>query len=364
MGGQQGIGASVAMIDGLSETLTRDGSAGLVGFNMGETGMSLHLAGQFKEGSETAGYFNAKGKASALLERVPNQPYLFTAAIDSAAPGLKQIFKNVMNQYAKGDPEGAKAMGLTAAFLKTMDTLDGMAFTIGTPPAMVAGGLFSNTTAYVRTRDAAGYAAAMKEAMTAMNGKTIAPFTYQTSYKPNAKVVGGVSADEWSMRMEADPNDPAAQQAMMMVAMVYGMEGGLSGLLAPAEGGAVLTYSTSTQLLEQALGAAKGRGLGTDAGLKGVSGSLPADRTIEGYVGVKSLLEMFMGMAAMMGGGVPDFEVPQDLPPIGFGGTTTDGGIRLVLFAPTQVLTTIKQAAEAGENMGAGQPEGAGQPRF
>ncbi len=364
MGGQAGVGPTIAMIDGLSETLTRDGSAGLMGFNAGASGVTLHLAGQFKEGSQTAGYFNAKGKAGALLERVPNQPYLFATAMDCAAPGLKQVFKNVMNQYAKADPEGAKAMGLTGAFLKTVDTFDGMAFTMGTPPAMMGGGLFTNTSAYVRTRDAAGYAAAIKEAMTSMNGKTIPPFTYQTSYKPGAKTVGGVSVDEWSMRMEADQNDPAAQQAAMGLMMIYGAEGGPSGFLAPADGGAVMTYSMNTQLLEQALGAAKGGGLATDAGVKGVSGSLPTDRTIEGYVGVKSLLEMFMGMAAIMGGAAPELEIPPDLPPIGFGGTTTDGGVRLVVFAPTQVLTTIKQAADAGENMGAGQPEGAGQPRF
>lgn len=355
---------NAATIDAFGEALTRDGQAATIGVNAGEPGVSLNVAAQFKEGSESARYFNTKGKASTLLDRVPDQPFLFAFAFDGSGPGLKQLLKQAMGQAAAADPEGDKAMGLTGALVKAVDTWDGTAFLMGMPPAIMGGGLFANTTAYFRTSDPQAFKAVIKDAIGAMNGQEVQGFTYQTSYKPAAKPVGGVSADEWSLRMQADPDDPNAQQAMMAMSMIFGMEGGPSGFLAPVDGGVAFTYSKNSQLLEQALAAAKGGGLGADAGIKAVATSLPADRTIEGYIGVKSMLDMFMQFAAMMGGGAPELDIPEDLQPIGFGGTTTSGGVRLVVFAPTQVLTTMKKVIEAGENMGGGQQDGAGQPRF
>ncbi len=361
MAGQADAGSTGAAIDALGEALTRDGQAGVFGFTAAESGLSVNLAAQFREGTETAGYFNAKGKAASLLERVPNQAYLFAAAIDTASPALKQALKTV---YARAEADGDGAPeGITQALLKTLDTLDGGAFVLGNPPGGVMTGLFTSSSMYARTRDPSAFTAVFKKAVDSMNGKTVQGFTYQTSYKPKEKTVGGVSADQWSIRMQVDPNDPNAQQSMMAMNMMFGMDLGPSGYLAPVDGGLVTTFSSSTQLLEQAVSASKGGGLTTDAGVKSVQGALPADRTIEGYFGVKSLLEIFIGFAAMMGG-APEIDVPQDLPPIGFGGTTTDGGVRLVVFAPTQVLTTIRKFAEAGENMGEGPQEGAGQPRF
>ncbi len=364
MAGRADAGSTGAAIDALGEAFTRDGQAGVFGFSAAESGLSVNLAAQFKEGTETAGYFNAKGKAASLLERVPNHPnqaYLFAAAMDTASPALKKALKTFYAEKAGGD--GAAPEGITQTLLKTLDTLDGGALVLGNPPGGVMTGLFTSTSIYARTRDASVYTAVFKESLAGMNGKTVQGFTYQTSYNPKAKTVGSVSADQWSMRMEVDPNDPNAQQSMMAMGMMFGMDGGPTGYLAPVDGGVVTTFSSNTQLLEQAVSASKGGGLTTDAGVKSVQGALPADRTFEGYFGVKSLLEMFIGFAAMMGG-APEVDVPQDLPPIGFGGTTTDGGVRLVVFAPTQVLTTIKKFSEAGENMGEGPQEGAGQPRF
>ncbi len=363
MGGQD-MGANLAMVDALGEALTKDGQAGVIGFNASEKGMTLNLGAQFKEGSETAGYFNSKGKAEDLLNRVPNQPFLFALALDSTPGGVKQLFKNVMNRFAQADPDGAAAMGLTGAMLKTIDTLDGTAFLMGMSPALMGGGLFANTSAYVRTKDPKAYGEALQQAMNSANGKTVQGFTYQTAYVPDAKTVNGVSVAEWSMRMQADPNDPNAQQAMMAMGMIFGMEGGPSGYYAPADGGAVMTYSKNTQLLEQALDAAKGNGLASSQQIKDVAAELPAGRTVEGYVGVKSILDMFMGFAAMMGGGPPEVQIPEDLAPIGLGGTTAEGGLRFVVFAPTQVLTTFKALGDELGGVGGDVEEGAGQPRF
>lgn len=362
----QDMGANLAVMDAVMGGILRDGQAGVIGFSATEAGMKLDLAAQFKEGSTAAGYFSAKGNTSGLLTRVPNQPVLFALALDTSAPGIKRIFRDMTDITTKLDPEAAEAAGMTAAMMKSIEKMDGMVFQWGASPAMM-GGMFVNALAYVKTTDAAGYTAAMKETMAAMNGKTIQGLTYQTSYKSAARDVGGVKADEWSLRMQADPNDPTAQQMQAMQMGLFGMEGGPSGYLAPAKDGLVMTYSKNSALLEQALTAAKGSGgYGAEAGVKTVGAMLPGGRTVEGYIGVKSILDMVIGFAAMMGGGPVDMQVPADLPPVGIGGTTDGGGVRLAVFVPGQVIQTFKQFVEQMEGGGddMAPPEKAGQPRF
>lgn len=363
MGGGD-LGAQAAAFDALSKTLVDEGQSGVVGFGVGDAGMSLNLALQFREGTETAGFMSGKGSAGALLDRVPNQPYLFAFAADMAPPGVKALFKKMNQAGLAANPEAARAMGVTDAIIRQLESIDGMSMLVGVSPALMMGGLFSNTSAYVKTRDAAGYAAAMKNVMDTMNGKTIQGFTYHTAYSAGAKQEGTAKADEWSMRMEPDPNDPNAAQAAMAMGMIFGPEGGLGGYLAPVDGGLVLTYSKNSQTLLQALDAAKGGGLGADAGVKAVASSLPPDRALEGYIGVGHILEMVQGMAAMFGGGGPQIDVPPDLPPIGIGASLNAGGARAVVFAPTKVLTTIKKMVDEMQGAGADPKNGAGQPRF
>lgn len=364
MGGGNMAGQAAA-IDAFMTALTRDGQSAVLGLGVGDAGMSLNLAAQFKEGSEAAGFLSSKGAAGGLLDRVPNQPYLFAFAMDTMSPGIKALMKKAMQGAADADPEAAKAMGLTDAMIRQIDSVDGMSMMMGVSPAMMMTGLFANSTLYVKTKDAKGYAAAVKEMCGKMNGQTVQGFTYQTSYAAGAKEVEGVSVDEWSMKMEPDPNDPMAAQTMMAMSALFGPEGGFSGYIAPADSGLVFTYAKNDQLLGQALGAAKGGGLGADAGVKAVGAALPADRTMEGYIGIGHILDMVMGFAAMMGGPAPDVEIPDDLPPIGLGASTHSGGARMVVFAPTRVLTTIQkliQDAQQGADGNPGNP--AGQPRF
>lgn len=362
----QNMAGNLAVMDAVMGGILRDGQAGIIGFSATDAGMKLDLAAQFKEGSPSAGYFGAKGNTGGLLSRVPSQPVLFALALDTTSAGIKKIFRDMTDITTKIDPDAAEAAGMTAAMMKSIEKMDGMVFQWGASPAMM-GGMFVNALSYVKTSDPAGYTAAMKQTMTAMNGKTIQGLTYQTTYKSAARDVGGVKADEWALRMQADPNDPNAQQMQAMQMGLFGMEGGPSGYLAPAKDGLVMTYSKNSALLEQALNAAKGSGgYGAEAGVKTVAAMLPAGRTIEGYIGVKSILDMVIGFAAMMGGGPVDMQVPADLPPVGLGGTTDSGGVRLAVFVPGQVIQTFKEFVEQMEGGGddMAPPEKAGQPRF
>ena len=80
---------------------------------------------------------------------------------------------------------------------------------MGQTPALM-GGLFLNTTMFVKTSDAAGYSKMVKEALGAINGKTTQGLTYTTGYEAGKVKVGDKSVDEWSMKFQMDQNNPAA----------------------------------------------------------------------------------------------------------------------------------------------------------
>jgi len=176
------------------------------------------------------------------------------------------------------------------------------------------------------------------------------------------------------MKFQVDPSNPAAQQIAQVQMMFFGPTG-MNGYIAPAKDGVVVTYAKNSDLMTRALDAAKnGHGLSEDAGVKTVAANLPADRTLEVYIGIRSILETAQGFMGMMGGGGANFNVPADLPPVGIGGTTDSGGMRASVYVPTQVITTIKafgdsmkgeDAADEGDEKDASKKKDkTGQPKF
>lgn len=353
-------------MDKLMEGYLRDATSATLGFNAGEAGVRFDAASQFKEGSEYASYFSSSGKAAALTAALPSQPFLFAATFDFSAPGVRKLLTQMVEPMK--DAQGLGAINP----LTMLEKVDGVAFSMGATPALM-GGLFLNTSTYVKTSDPAGYIKSVKEAFTTLNGKTNEGVTFQTSFDSGATKVNDQPVDTWGLRMQIDPGNPAAQQMGQMQMMLFGPMG-LSGYIAPASGGVVMTYSKNSDLMTKALQAAKaGDGLSSEPGVKLIAEHLPAGRTVEAYIGVKSILDTAVGFMGMMGAGAPDFQVPENVSPIGFGGTTTDGGMRITMFMPADVIKTIKDLGQS-MNPGAGDEEGdpmdappkekSGQPKF
>lgn len=325
------------------ENFARDGSAGVLAFKFGEKGLSIDIGAQFKEGSEIAGFFAASGKASSFMSKVPNLPYYFAGAVDFSAPGIKKIVKNLaaLTMETKTAEEKA-AVGTLQQTMAAADSLNGGAIVLGaSPSAMMGGGLFVNTVSYLSSNDAAGMVKSMGEATLASNGRKTGPVTTKATYKAGATEVNGVKVDTWSTSMEFDPNDPMSGQAQMMTGMIFG-QGGLTGMNAVIDGGIVGVYSQNTPLMTTAIDAAKTgkNSLADDALLKDAQSSLPANRTIEGYIGVKPLMDAAIGFMSMMGGG-PEIKVPDKMSPVALGGTTNDGGVAFRLFVPSDVIAGI-----------------------
>jgi hypothetical protein len=353
MGGGGGDPAQAEMVGKMLDGFARDSQCGVIGLNGTDAGVQLDFGSQFKEGSEFAGYFNAKGTASSLIGKLPKleKVFLFAMSLDMNHPGVRQILTNAA-QAAQKDPEAAKVFaGLNP--LESLDKADGVSFLLGQTPAIM-GGLFLNTSMFVRSSDPAGYIKVMKESLGKVNGQTLQGTTYQTTFESGGAKVGSTAVDVWGMRMQPDPEDPMAAQTAQMQMMLFG-PGGMGGYVAPAEGGLVMTMSKSSELMGAAVEAAKtGGGLSTDTDVKAVAERLPADRLFELQIGIRNIAETALGFMSMMGGGPQDLEVPQDLPPVGVGAAGQGGGLRTTIFVPTKVLAFVsdlqKQMGRSGED--------------
>lgn len=348
--------AGVAMFTGMVDGFIRDAASGVVGFKATDAGVSLDMGAQFKEGSEYAGYFSSKGKAGSLIGNLPklDQGFLFAMAMDTSAPAIKTALKKMV-EASKAGPEAANMFaGLNP--LESVESMDGMAFCMGQTPALM-GGLFLNTTMYVKSQNPAAYTKFMKDAMSSLNGKTVQGMTYQTTYEAGGAKVAEKPVDAWSMKFQMDQNNPAAAQIGQVQMMLFG-PGGMGGYASQIDSGVVVTYAKNSELMGKALEAAKsGGGLNSDAGMKEVQAQLPADRCFEAQIGVKSIMETAIGFMGMMGGGPTNFNVPQDLPPIGMGATGASGGLRMTMFMPAKVMQTFKAL---GDSMNADGGEGGG----
>lgn len=348
------------------QAFSRDASAGIVGLNFSEKGVSIDAGAQFKEGTPSGQYFQAKGNASGLLSRVPTTPFYFAMAMDTSSESMKKLAKDMSQANPMMQEE---AGGVIDTFLKQLPNVNGFAMVMGASPGGLMGGMLANTVYYVQASKPEELQAAFKSASTEMNGKTIQGITYKTTYASAASEVEGVKVDTWTMQMQPDPNNPAAMSMQQAQAMLYGMGGQPSGFSAAVDSGVVMTMSQNTPLMASALKAVKdGGGLAADPLVKDAVSNLPENRTFEGYIGVKSLMDAVSGLMAMMGRPAT-YQTPASLAPVVMGGTTSQGAIRVKTFIPMPVMTAVgdfaksmRQGEEGEEEEVAPADDNAGKP--
>ncbi len=338
MGGQQNNEKAVEMVESTFNAFSRDATVGVMGVGIDDAGVWLDLGAQFKEGSASAKLCQTKGKAAAFAGRLPDQPYLATFSVDTSGPNVKQM----MGELAK--LSDGKSPSMFDNFTKGIDKLDGTGVVIGQTAGMLSGGLLANGVVYAQTSDPAGYTKAMRDSITGMNGKTDNGMTFKTTYEPAAAEISGVKVDKYAAQITVDPNSPNGQQSQQGVMMMYGPAGGPSGFVATLDNAVVMTMAQNTPLMTMALDAAKGKKtLGENSDYKNAGAKLQSDRTAEGYLNVKPLMDL---AAMFMGGGG---KTPASLPPIAMGITNNDGGMHTRLYVPKSVIAAIKDMAGGGE---------------
>lgn len=353
-----------------TEAFARDATAAFAGFAVNEKALWVDFAAQFKEGSQTAQLFSGTGNTAKLLSRLPNQPYLFAAAMDTSHPSVKNFIKTVyeampaaadleaLNGQGKKTDAGAKKDNMPSTdfggfkdLIKNIDKANGYAFQLGfTPASMTGGGLISGGVAYISTSDPAFFAKSSREQIEKLNGVKDATASYKTTYTSKEDdVMDGVKIDTWSVKTQFNPNNPGAMQMQMISGFLIGGMGTVGGLTAHLDDALVTTMSQNRVMMKSALESAKkGDGMGADAVFNRASSLLPENRVVEFSIGTKTVVEVVQMAMSMFGGG-GQFEVPADVSPLAMGMTADSGGTIFRTVVPMDVIQMVKSIQEQAQ---------------
>lgn len=346
MGGEQAAAGFNAFAS-VAEMTVRDLNAGVLAMSIDDQGMTYDMAMQFKPGSDSAAFFTDQGVTAGLLNRLPAQGYLVAGALDTSSPTLGKI-ATVFDAWTKAQP-GAEASGFGQMSLAQLHKLSsGVSFVMGTPPGLMGGGLFTNTTQYIKSSNPAAYTEAIIGILNEVDGQTNEGLTLDTTVIPQAVTMNDTALTSFAVAMQIDPQ---AAQAMgggmpgmdpaMMMQMVFGPAGGPSGYLAQVEGGVVHTLTQGPDMTRRALAAAKGgQGLGSNDRVQRIGSKLQDSRIAELYIGADEILNT-VGPMLMMFGVVPEFQPVDPMDPVALGLSTDAGGVTGRIHMPASTLAAI-----------------------
>ncbi|MBX3365184.1 MAG: hypothetical protein KF866_10495 [Phycisphaeraceae bacterium] len=363
MMGEQGAGlqSMAAMFESAVDELIRDGQVLMIGLGLGDQGISLDAAVQFRQGSESAGKLSGRGRAFELLGRVPNEPFLLAMSLDTSSPGMKAWLRQMSEMSAAMNPEQGEVFGFMD-LNKFTDDQDATVFVIGNPPSVIGGTLFSRTVQYTECSNPRGMLDAVEKAVLAMNDQIAGPMTFKTDYTRNVIEIGGIKADAWSMSMRVDPADPEGQQVGPMLAMIFGAPLGPSGYYAPTRNGVVTTFTKNTAFLGEAIDAAQtGNGLNRNPVIARAAAHLPKDSAFQMYIGLREV-HQHIGMFAALAG-INLGEAPEQLGTVAAAASMSDGGVHARLYIPNALLDFGASLAQRFNSVEEAPPPRRG-PRF
>lgn len=326
------------------EAFIKDTRAAVLCLGIDNLGVSLDSLLVFNDGTPLARAFADPGNPAALTGKLPNIPYLFTAAIDPSAPGLAKALQSIdIPDWVLQLPGlSSKAGGALTAeeFKKTIAVDRGSAALVGVSPGGLTGGLLTKTLVYNASADVpfTRKAAGQRFAEGAFGELAV------TKYEPASADVDGKKVDTYQIRFRNDPNQPPFLQQIN--AVLYGFTGGPTGYIAPVDGGLYTTVAKDSELLTAAFKAhTGGPSLAGDQLIQQVSRQMPAGRIGEFYVGTRSILESVLPLLSLAGVDAADFDLPEKLPPIGGALTSGQGAIGGTIYVPAPVIKTYSELA-------------------
>lgn len=333
MSGQEGNGESIKW---MKEHIVGDMNAGVAALSIDAQGVSFDMAGVAKEGTPLAKAFDTAGKAHALLGKLPGGPYLAAYAMDMSNKGWKDLFKSMPKGEADKTPAGGLGTLMGNAGSSTMDDASGMSMVIGVPPGGIMSGVLTRSTGYMATSSPDKVIAFYRDEMPKALEKDQLG---KMEYKSNVAEIEGRKVDAFDMTLS--PDEGMQGMGPQIMQGMFGMTGGPSAYIATVDGGVVTTMSKSSEMMTAAIKATKGENtLTSDKVLAAVGEKLPAGRAIEGYLGVKGILDTLLPMAAMFGGKPMKVEIPEKLPPIAGGLAMGDGQMQATFYIPADVIKT------------------------
>jgi hypothetical protein len=304
----------------------------------------------FKPGTEGAGFFNPGGDSGSLLSKLPQGPFLFAFAMDHSAPMAVATMAWLERSGLMNMQQG---MGMGAFNMDDLhENMTGSAGAVYPNSAGFMGGIFANMITYSSSKNPGKLRAAIQEKFGAiqMDDPQVG-LSITSSYTPNESQIAGKSADGYTINLNMDAM--AGGMGFSPMQMIFGSPNGPAGYIVEANGGVYQSYSRGSTMLTPAV---EGRSsLGEDKAITQVAQNLPKGRYAEFYLGVRPILDQVVPFLGMMGMGQMD--LPEQMPPVGFGVASREGGAVFGSFVPAQ---TIKSAVQIAMTMQGAMGGGAG----
>jgi len=340
--GAEQMDAQMEQMHEMLGTLVEEGASMGYGVSFGALGVRGTGWLTFNPGTESAALFQGGGDSSNLLARLPDSPFLFAYAMDNTAPIARKMAECFTAMGAGGMNAGMDMFDMS----DLNEHATGVAGAAYPSSAGFMGGLFSNMITFTASKNPGKLRGAMREKYSAEPVKNEQlGMSITTKHTPNETQVAGKSADAWAIEMQM-PGMNGGGGGMMFnpMQMVFGSPTGPAGHIVEADGGVYQSYSRSSTMLAPAVEG--GSSITGDIAVSAVAGQLPKGRFMEMYIGVRPIMDQVVPFLGMMG--IPPIDLPRQMPPIGMGFASRDGGLVMGTYVPAQ---TIKSAIGIAQNM-------------
>jgi hypothetical protein len=341
-----------------AETFLNESQGSFVSLNITDAGLNLGIVSEFAEGSYIGKFAAAqKGGTSSFLTGLPSATYLVFGGGLTNGAALRPLFKDLVDPILAAMPEmdaaGKTAMAdIRTAFDTMLDTGTSATFGVIKPKGQLGQEAIFQTVTVVEGKSEA-YLAAMKKYFTSV-GPVFKALTPEgspampgTSFivEPAAVTAAGVTFDRVKADINADPKTPEEAQIQQMMTFMYG-PAGLSYLLGAAdEGTAIMAQGLDDAALAAVVESSKANkdAVAGLAHVKETADQLPADRSIVFYVSLDEIATTAVTYISQFGMPVK-FQLPPNLPPLGFAVSNSGSSVRIDYHVPTKTVQSFVAA--------------------
>ena len=360
--------ALVGQLFAVAEGFLRDTEAATFGINFAAEGVNFTTMAEFIPDSYLGKNFGSvKNTDRPLLAGLPQGKYLFYGG-GISDPKLTSTLMNdflapVEKELNAIGPEVKPVQDYITALKDYVKSNNGTTFGLVAPEGNLGKEAILQILS-INRGDPAAMRTAQQRMMTSqeeiMKMFGMPEGSYKVTVTNSAKTVDGVSFDQITTTMNS--NDPAGRQQQDIMNMVYG-PGGINMWFATVGNDTLLIASgVPDPVLSSTITAVKANDapLTKQTTIQSVAANLPKQRTAEFYIPLDTIAMTGVTYAKAMGAGVPQFNLPEDLPPIGATGSIDGTAVRIDAYVPTSLVQSLVSASMQVymQMQGGGQPGG------
>lgn len=360
------IKAAVNQFMNVAEGYLNDSQSALVSLNLSDDGIRLAALSEFSPGSYSGKLaLGIKPGSQALVSGLPDRKYFVVGGASSNSDVFSRAMADFLNPIAKelGQVEGGKQFAdAVNAIQQSLAATKSISFGYVMPEGNLGQEALVQGVA-VAKGDAQKIAQTQKQflkgysALFAGMPKEAGEVAF--NIKEGARTVGGVKLDEFTLDMKVA--DPAQQEQMKMVmGLIYG-PGGAGGVMGAVDNSTFITVQgANDKLLNDAVAAAKANKPNPQLipNTAMVDKNLPENKFFVEYIALDNIARTAVKAGEQFGFPIK-FNLPPNLPPVGFAAAAEGSAVRMDLFVPTQTVQSIVAAGmQAFMQMQGGQQPG------